>query len=212
MQVTIAAATRLELREDTIRRVGRHSIDIVYTGLGMLPSAVRLTQYVLQHKPGLIIQAGIAGSLDTSIRLGDVVAVKRECLGDTGVQEGGVWKDIFDMGFQQADEPPFSDRHITNEWLATYNILQLPEVTGVTINQITTSADSIQMLETKYGAQVESMEGASLHYVCKLFNIPFIQIRAISNYIGERDKGKWKIKEAIQSLNETVSRMLNLIE
>src|SRR4051794_20862270 len=109
MQVTIAAATRLELREDTIRQISKHHINIVYTGVGMLSGAVSLTQYVLQHKPHLIIQAGIAGSFDTNISLGNVVVVKQECLGDTGVQEKGEWKDIFDMDFQQANELPFSN-------------------------------------------------------------------------------------------------------
>jgi futalosine hydrolase len=212
MQVTIAAATKLELKEDTIRQVSMHDIDVVYTGVGILSSAVSLTRYVPVHKPGLIIQAGIAGSFDTSYSLGEVVAVKKECLGDIGVQERGEWKDVFDMGFQQANESPFSDKYIVNEWLAAYNLLQLPEVTSVTINQITTHIDTIQMLQTKYGAQVESMEGASLHYVCKLFSIPFIQIRAISNYIGERDKSKWKIKEAVANLNETLVRILNSLE
>jgi futalosine hydrolase len=212
MQVTIAAATRLEIKEDTIQQISRHDIDILYTGVGLLLSAVNLTQYVLQHKPHLIIQAGIAGSLDTKLSLGDVVVVKQECLGDTGVKESGEWKDIFDMGFQQADELPFTKKYIINEWLTKYNMLQLPEVTGITINQITTHTDSIQMLQTKYGAQVESMEGASLHYVCKLFSIPFIQIRAISNYVGERDKSKWKIREAITNLNEALLKMLNGIE
>jgi futalosine hydrolase len=46
------------------------------------------------------------------------------------------------------------------------------------------------------------MEGAALHYVCREANIPFIQVRAISNYVGERNKEHWKIKEAIDSLNE----------
>ena len=212
MQVTIAAATRLELKEDSIRQISRHHIDIVYTGVGILSSAVSLTQYALKLKPHLIIQAGIAGSFDNNINLGDVVVVQQECLGDTGVQERGEWKDIFDMGFQQANELPFNNKYIENEWSANYNILQLKEVTGVTINQVTTDQARIGMLQTKYGAQVERMEGASLHYVCKLFNIPFIQIRAISNYVGERDKRKWKIKEAVENLDEVLIRMLNGIE
>lgn len=116
------------------------------------------------------------------------------------------------MGFQQADELPFSNKYIVNDWMEQYNKLSLPEVTSTTINQITTDTTVIQMLQTKYGAQTESMEGASLHYVCRLFNIPFIQIRAISNYVGERDKTKWKIKEAIQNLNESVLQLVKQLE
>ena len=212
MQITIAAATRLELKEAVLKKANRHVVDILYTGVGILSSAVRLTQYALQQKPGLIIQAGIAGSFDATLALGEVVAIQKECVGDTGVQEKGEWKDVFDMGFQQADEPPFSNKYLVNNRLHQFNLLRLPEVTGTTINQITTGAGSIYMLQTKYGAQAESMEGASLHYVCNLYNIPFIQVRAISNYVGERDKTKWKIKEAIENLNETVMHMLQLIE
>ncbi len=209
MQITIAAATRLEIQEDRIQQKGRHNVTVLYTGVGMLASAVSLTQHALQQKPDLIIQAGIGGSFDKTILSGNVVIVKNETLGDTGVNEKMQWKDLFDMGFQKANDAPFTEKSLPNEWLKQYNILQLPEVTGVTINQITTGTASISMLQTKYGAQIESMEGASLHYVCRLLNIPFIQLRAISNYAGERDKSKWKIKEAVDNLNDVLVKMVN---
>jgi futalosine hydrolase len=39
-------------------------------------------------------------------------------------------------------------------------------------------------------------------------NIPFIQIRALSNYIGERDKTKWKLHEAVANLNLELQRLI----
>ena len=59
---------------------------------------------------------------------------------------------------------------------------------------------------------VESMEGAALHYVCLMEKIPFLQIRSISNLIGERDKTRWKIKEAMKSLNETLITLIQKLE
>jgi futalosine hydrolase len=41
--------------------------------------------------------------------------------------------------------------------------------------------------------------------------IPFIQIRAVSNYVGERDKSKWKTQEAIYNLNETLLEFLDAL-
>jgi futalosine hydrolase len=41
--------------------------------------------------------------------------------------------------------------------------------------------------------------------------IPFIQIRSISNYIGERDKTKWNIKDAIIHLNKKLVELTGLI-
>jgi futalosine hydrolase len=52
------------------------------------------------------------------------------------------------------------------------------------------------------------MEGAALHYVCLLEKIPFLQVRSISNYIGERNKKKWNIKESINNLNKELIRLL----
>jgi futalosine hydrolase len=52
------------------------------------------------------------------------------------------------------------------------------------------------------------MEGAALHYVGLMENIPFIQIRALSNYIGERDKTKWKLHEAVSNLNAELQRLI----
>ena len=55
----------------------------------------------------------------------------------------------------------------------------------------------------------ESMEGAALHYVCLMEKVPFVQIRSISNYIGERNKQKWDMMNSIVNLNETLIKIIN---
>ena len=56
------------------------------------------------------------------------------------------------------------------------------------------------------------MEGAAFHFVCLQQKIPFIQIRSISNSVGERDKSKWVIKEAVSNLNIELDKMINNIQ
>jgi futalosine hydrolase len=46
------------------------------------------------------------------------------------------------------------------------------------------------------------MEGIAFHYACKQAKIPFLQIRAISNYVTPRNKSEWEIPLAIQNLNQ----------
>lgn len=173
-------------------------------GVGMLASAVSLTKLVMEDKPDLIIQAGIAGCFDTKMPLARVVVVADEVPGDTGVEEEGRWKDLFDLKLEKPGYPPFEKRRLPNPWLPEYNLLKLPAVSGITVNQVTTQPERMQQLQKKYQPVVESMEGACLHYIARMANIPFLQIRAISNYVGERDKSKWQIKEAIAALNETL--------
>jgi len=179
------------------------------SGVGMLASAVSLTRLVSEEKPDLIIQAGIAGCFDPDISLGKVVVVKEEILGDVGVEEEGKWKDIFDLKLEKSNYHPFEKRKLPNPWLSTYNLLKLPELTVITVNQISTQPTRIEQLKKKYGAVVESMEGAALHFICREANIPFIQIRAISNYVGERNKAHWKMKEAIEALNEVLVKYVD---
>jgi futalosine hydrolase len=52
------------------------------------------------------------------------------------------------------------------------------------------------------------MDGAALHYACLIEHIAFIELRAVSNFVGERDKTKWKLIEAITVLNEKLRRIL----
>lgn len=179
------------------------------SGVGMLASAVSLTRLVSEEKPDLIIQAGIAGCFDSNIPLGKVVVVKEEILGDLGVEEEGKWKDIFDLKLEKSNYHPFEKRKLPNPWLNTYNLLTLPELTAITVNEISTQPTRIEQLKKKYGAVVESMEGAALHFICREANIPFIQIRAISNYVGERNKAHWKMKEAIEALNEVLVKYVD---
>ncbi|MES2331254.1 MAG: futalosine hydrolase [Bacteroidota bacterium] len=211
MRVIITAATVaewmpsfLEMDKLYTGESQRLKVQFHQSGVGMLASSVALTRMVLEDKPDLVIQAGIAGCFDISSPLGKVVAVSDEVLGDMGVEEDGKWKDLFDLKLEKSSYHPFERRKLPNSWLSKYNLLKLPEVSGITINEISTNKERISQLIKKYNPFIESMEGAALHYVCREANIPFIQIRAISNYIGERNKANWKIKEAIDNLNQTL--------
>lgn len=218
MRIIVTAATVDEwmpafLQVDPLYTSESKRMKVIFhqSGVGMLATAVSLTRAISEEKPDLIIQIGIAGCFDETISLGKVFCIKEESLGDLGVQEDGKWKDIFDLKLEKSSYPPFEKRKLPNPWLNDFNLLKLPEIAAVTINQVTTAEDHKQVLIKKYEAVTESMEGAALHYVCRNFNIPFIQIRAVSNYIGERDKSKWEIKTAIENINQTLLRYLEKI-
>ena len=86
--------------------------------------------------------------------------------------------------------------------------VELEQVEAVTINEITTSTERTSYYKNELGAQVESMEGAALHYVCLQENVPFLQTRSLSNFAGERDKSNWLTKEAISSLNSELQKII----
>ena len=79
---------------------------------------------------------------------------------------------------------------------------------GVTVHEISTNPERINYYRDQLGAQVESMEGAALHYVALLEQIPFLQLRCLSNFAGERDKNKWVMSAAINILNQDLQRII----
>ena len=81
----------------------------------------------------------------------------------------------------------------------------------MSVNEITTSRQKVKFYKQAFNPVIESMEGAALHYVCLMEKIPFVQIRGISNYIAERNKKNWNMKESISNLNNELIRLLKNI-
>lgn len=214
MNVLVIAATDRELTGLKQISFNRPSLVVhtAVTGVGLLPSSYAIMQLIARLKPDLIIQIGIAGSFNPTLVLGTAVTVRQEMLADMGVYETDGYHDIFELGLAEKNMPPFEQGAILNHHDHLIESASLPAVSAVSVNEISTSAEKINVFAEKYKADIESMEGASLHYVCALQNIPFIQIRGISNLVGERDKTKWKIPESMLAATNACINLINKIQ
>lgn len=209
MKIILCAATEMEIAP-TIQFLASkeiHSVEVVVTGVGLMTSTYALTKTVATHRPDLLIQAGVAGTMDTGIPLAEVVLVRNETIGDLGVNENSGFKSLFDLALLSANLNPWKDGKLTNE-NALIAQLNLRVVDAVTVNEISTNAQTIDYYRMQLNAEIETMEGAALHYVGLMEKIPFLQIRSLSNFIGERDKSKWEMKKAIINLNRELQTLL----
>lgn len=211
MNVLVIAATERELKSIKEISFDRASLRVqtAVTGVGLMPSTYAIMQLLTASRPDLIIQLGIAGSFNPSIELGTAVTVKKEMLADMGVYESGGYRDIFEMGLAEKNMAPFEQGALVNHHENLIDALFLPVVSAVSVNEISTSTEKIKLFSEKYKADIESMEGAAVHYVCTLQQIPFVQIRGISNLVGERDKGKWKIQESMHAATNACINLIN---
>ena len=205
MQILLIAATEQEIQPFLNTNP---KIDVLITGVGVPSTLYHLQKRMHQIDYDFIIQAGIAGAFTDAIKLGQTVIVKQDSYGDLGMEEKEIFTPVFESGFVDKNEFPFTDGWLmnTNEILKTSALLK---VKAVTVNKISDSFLQKQQLIRQFNADIESMEGAALHYVCLQENIQFIQIRSISNQVGERDKSKWKMEEAIENLNTELSKLIN---
>ncbi len=213
MYILLASATTLEIQPTTdfLEKagflVGDHAVGILTTGVGSMATLHSLMRVTLEGRPDLILQAGIAGTF-AGKPAGEVLAVKEE-LPDLGVWEEGRFKSLFDLQLAGRDTPPFSDGMLINPYKKLLHLSALEPVRGLSVNEITTDPGRIRWLQQNRAPVVESMEGSALHYTCLMEGIPFLQIRAISNDVGIRDKTKWDIPGAVSRLNEEMISLLN---
>jgi futalosine hydrolase len=217
MRVIITAATDLEMagcakKASQLFKKSKIKISFHATGIGILASGVKLTQLASTHQPDLIIQMGIAGCYIKTEPLGKVWVVASESIADLGVREKGVFKDLFESQLLKDSEAPFKKRKLTNPNIKTLNVLKTNTAAAITINEITTAPKRIKEIMDAHNPVLESMEGAAMHYVGSITNTPFIQIRAVSNYVGERNKTKWKLKESIEQVEAYVLTYLATLE
>lgn len=60
-------------------------------------------------------------------------------------------------------------------------------------------------------ARVEAMEGFAVLRACALASVPAVELRAVSNELGEEDRSRWEIPVALDALAEAVPRVLAAI-
>ena len=213
MKILLVAATEAEIAPLMLHLEGKgsntYSIDTCITGVGLMAATFSLTRKVTEAPYDLVLQAGIAGAFNKGLQPGSLVIVESEQLGDLGAEDGDQFLDIFSMGFGDRDGAPFRDGRLTNDYAGNpFPIDHMEKVSGLTVHTVSGNEATIAKRVNMYGADIESMEGAALHYVCLRLSISFLQLRAISNFVTRRDRSAWKIGEAIAALNKQLIQWL----
>ncbi len=191
--------------------VNKFQFDVLISGIGIYSTTYHLTKVLMKEKYNLVLNIGIAGSL-RNFKIGDVINVVQDEFGDLGVEDKGKFLTLFEKGYIRASEFPFIDGKLYSDFIDfTDAISDLPEAKGITINTTHGSMESIEKVKNKFDADVESMEGAAVFYVCLHENVHCTQIRAISNIVEPMDKNNWDIELAMKNLEEVINNMIEEI-
>ncbi|MCS6930441.1 MAG: futalosine hydrolase [Saprospiraceae bacterium] len=187
------------------------SVFPLVTGVGPVVTAWHLGRFFARYRPDWALHLGVAGAFDRSLALGEVVQIVADRFADVGVEEAdGRFIDIFELGLANPNEPPFEEGWLRN--VAGAETPFLPTVTGITVSRVHGSEHTIKAIEQKYPqAQVETMESAAFFYACLQAELPFSEIRSLSNYVEPRRREAWKLDLAIEQLNAVAIEMLQFL-
>lgn len=191
-----------EIEKGKSSQAPQQNIDVLITGVGIFNTAYILAKHLSLNRPKFILNAGIAGSFDYEIQLGEVVNVTTETFGDLGAEN--------DKEFLSLDELNLGSSKVIPAIRPQLNgIAELRKVSAITVNKTHGNERSIETVRNKFGADIESMEGAAVEAICTNENIACLQLRSISNYIEKRDKNKWQIPLAVKNLNDFIISLIH---
>jgi futalosine hydrolase len=191
--------------------------------MGAVNTAHALTRHLLtSSRPQLVIQTGIAGAyVPAGLAVGSAVLATDEMYGDVGVITKEGWFPADHIGIPlveaTASHPArFNHFPFDEPLVACASGLCGPLVarTGpfVTLAQGTGLRALGDTLFERFGALCESMEGAAAAHVCALYDVPFLEVRGISNLVEDRDRSAWRIKEAADSSQRVVLCLLEHVD
>ena len=192
---------------------GKHNISVLVTGVGGISTAWSMKQWLSMNlRPELAINAGIAGSFKEKFARGDVVIPVSDCFADLGIEIDGKYQTLAEAGLADQNETPFENGFLVmrNDFYKNISSI-IPSVRAVTVNTATGSPASIERLIKKFNPDIETMEGATFFYICSREKIPFLALRAISNYVEPGKRSIWEITLALKNLAGKLDEILNIL-
>jgi len=214
MHLLLIAATPFEIAPATRwleqQLPGQPKTDVLITGIGSMATALAVGRHLQQINYQLVIQAGVAGCFEAG-RETQVLAVDRDRPGDLGVWENGTFRDPFAMGLTSPDDRFYQEGWLLNPHTRLLDLTGLSLAPAITVNQISTESRQTDWYRQQWNPLLESMEGAALHLACLQQQIPFLQIRSVSNQVGVRDKSRWQLTAAIDTLNKKLVELLQQV-
>lgn len=218
MKILIVAATKLEIepllnKMEAVRPMGMNlttcmykklAIDFLITGVGMVATTYQLSK-TINDTYDIAINAGVCGSFNANLAIGTVVNVYEDCFSELGAEDGEDFIPLKELGLGGMTRISNPGKAISNSVVDL-----LPKVTGITVNTVHGNEKSIGKVFNQFHPYVESMEGAAFMFVCENENIPYIQIRSVSNVVERRNKESWNMPLAIENLNKKTLEIITV--
>ena len=179
------------------------NVVIVKCGVGKVNAALCADTLINHFGCTMVINTGVAGSLDNQIDIGDIVVSVDAVQHDMNAESLGFQKgEIPYMGLLEipADEAMRAAAvEAIHESVPDVHVFEGRVCTG---DQFISSQEQKEAIKSSFGGLCCEMEGASIAQVCYLNNIPFVIIRAISDKAddsGSVDYGTFVEEAAVNS-------------
>lgn len=212
----ILIVTSVSAEKDAVLQGLRESrrFDVLVGGVGPA-SAAAYTARALSTAPcryGLVVCAGIGGGFPNQAGVGSLVVANEIVAADLGAETPDGFLSLDELGFGSIRIPV--DQSLLEKVSEALRAAGLPITTGpvLTVSTVTGTAETALKLASRIpGAAAEAMEGYGVAMAAHAHGLPILEIRAVSNLVGPRDRSAWRIKEALAALQSASSVLLEVL-
>ena len=192
-------------------------VDVLHTGVGKANAAGALASHLAHHIYGAVVNVGIAGSLPgpgTRLVPGGIIAATGCAFADEGLVTPDGYRSLSAMGFPMDPTlAPTSTGHTevfpTDAVLAgAFRCVVDAESVIATVSTCSGTDAAARVVVERTGALAEAMEGAALALVARRCGVAFCEVRAISNFTGDRAAQGWDIAGALARLGDALRRVV----
>jgi futalosine hydrolase len=190
------------------------------SGVGKTNAAHATTVLMGKFSPSCIVNFGIGGAYPSSgLKVGDIAVAEKEVYADEGVllKDGLHSFEITGIpllkvrGRKYFNEFP-SDKRLSRLALkASGTVAPCKSGVFLTVSACTGTVKRARELAAKFTPVCENMEGAAIAHICRIYGIPFVEIRGISNIVEDRDMKKWEIGLAAENCQKAVVQFLEAL-
>ncbi|WLQ35395.1 futalosine hydrolase [Streptomyces castrisilvae] len=189
-----------------IHRAG--PLDVLAGGAGPAAAAASAAYALAAGGYGLVVSAGIGGGFAGVAPVGSLVVASEIVAADLGADTPDGFLPVTALGFGR-------DRFVPPPALVRETAAATGARPGdvLTVSTVTGSADrAAALLAAHPGAVAEAMEGFGVAEAAGLRDLPVLEIRAVSNAVGPRDRDAWRIGDALTALTEAFGKLIPVLE
>jgi len=185
-------------------RAGADPRQVVVEAVGVGPAAAAAgtARLLAVRRYRAVISAGIAGGFQGRAPVGATVVGARSIAADLGAETPDGFLAVEELGFGRSVLP--ADAGLVKALAAALPAAIVGDV--LTLATVTGTAGTAERLAARFPEAVaEAMEGFGVATAAG--EVPFAELRTISNPIGPRDRAAWRLREAFAALS-TASAVL----
>ncbi|CAL9456497.1 Futalosine hydrolase [Streptomyces sp. enrichment culture] len=179
------------------------AVDVMAAGVGPAAAAVgAATALATAPYPyDLVVTAGIGGGFAPRAPLGSLVVSDSIVAADLGADTPDGYLPVEELGFgRSVHTPPAALTARVTDAVRGSGVpcLLAPVLTVSTVTGTAARAAELAARHPRAGA--EAMEGFGVAEAAAAHGVPAVEIRAVSNAVGPRDRAAWRIGEALDAL------------